>query len=382
MTSARLKLVERDNFAITLLVILSFCIDLSSPIITYGVQFVLVFVLAFYTIFARESPSIPRGNFVLFFILIITVTVFTLYQHTYLEHQELLFLQYFRVLLWMACGFLFYAYLLSQQSATIARALMVTILITGGALYIQYLVYYAFGYVIDYSLLLGGSASRIFFLTFRPSGFTAEPAVYSGIMIGLLSVYYMFVRRLNMIVIFGLISVVLTSSIAGLMMSVLYVLVVFFSRPSLGRIVISIAALFIIIGLFFPVIQERYVTTVSGSDASNNTKFETVINMYEHSNLLLSGYGFVGKSDSAPSFYEGLYDMTFFGATIITFGLPLGLCICFFVVYIILTQPADGKILILVSLIKLSSPMCMFFNLFVALVFVVRYKARLNILSV
>ena len=73
----------------------------------------------------------------------------------------------------------------------------------------------------------------------------------------------------------------------------------------------------------------------TGKDGSNSTKIDTFKNMLNSPYLLMLGYGFTSNSKTSPPFYEGLYDVTFFGANISTFGVPLGVLIDIFTLWLL-----------------------------------------------
>ncbi|HCR4010476.1 TPA: hypothetical protein OOF29_003449, partial [Morganella morganii] len=185
------------------------------------------------------------------------------------------------------------------------------------AVFIQFIAYQAFNYIIDYSLLLGSSTpSRIVFNVFRSSGITAEPAIHSGIMIGLISLHFILLQRISLTTIIALISIFITFSIAGIVMALFYIIVVFSIKLNLKKISIGIITLSIAIAFSYPYLTDRYTKFVNNQDGSNNTKIETIKNMVTKHEILIGGYGLTGKSITAPPFYEGLYDMTFWGTSI------------------------------------------------------------------
>ena len=93
--------------------------------------------------------------------------------------------------------------------------------------------------------------------------------------------------------------------------------------------------------------------------------------------LLMLGYGFTSNSKTSPPFYEGLYDVTFFGANISTFGVPLGVLIDIFTLWLLFKKSSfdhKGKILCVVALSKISTPTRIFFPCFILLLFIANKK--------
>ncbi|HBN5912526.1 hypothetical protein ACMFGU_00730 [Morganella morganii] len=247
------------------------------------------------------------------------------------------------------------------------------------AVFIQFIAYQAFNYIIDYSLLLGSSTpSRIVFNVFRSSGITAEPAIHSGIMIGLISLHFILLQRISLTTIIALISIFITFSIAGIVMALFYIIVVFSIKLNLKKISIGIITLSIAIAFSYPYLTDRYTKFVNNQDGSNNTKIETIKNMVTKHEILIGGYGLTGKSITAPPFYEGLYDMTFWGTSIVIFGLPMGLLIDILGLITIsrLRFKLRDKALIIISLLKITAPTFMFFNIFIVLIFAINYQYK------
>lgn len=364
-----------DNPLMVFIVIFGCCIELSAPIIVYGLQIVFLFFISCWLVLMKRISSFNNKNVLFLCFIFFVLTSFTLFQQSYLEHQELLVMQYVRVVFWVVYGWIVFLYLRTQSLSSISIALKYAILVMSVSVLIQFVAYYFISEsVIDYSLLLGGVPSRILFEIFRPSGLTTEPAIYSGIMMGLLSIYYCIVKRIDSVILAGGGSIFLTQSIAGIIMISLYFFVIIFSKPTIMKFSFVFVALCFVLMAVYPLLEARYERLITGDDSSNSTKIETFENMLSTDQIMYAGYGLVGKSESAPSYYEGLYDVTIWGAMIVIFGVPVGILFNVAIFLFIMRMPVDftKKTLLLISLIKLTSPMFLFFNVFVALVFIIR----------
>ncbi len=376
----KLKIFNGNFFSccFVLLFITCFSISLSSPVSVYGIQIFLLFIVT--TIMLLISRVSWNINSLLMYILIIFfIVLVSAIQSIYLEYQEILWLQVLRVIFWISMCFIAYPYLKNIDANIIETSLKIIIVFLSLAVYIQFIGYYAFNTVIDFSVLTGGNASRILFSTFRPSGLTAEPAIHSGIMIGLLVLLFIKNKSSSLFTIVGIVSIFLTMSIYGILSAMFFLSIYFFRRKSINLLIILLPFLVVALSLSTPILFERYELYNSGQDESNMTKFDSFNNMLNKSHLLYLGYGMTGKSDSAPKFYEGLYDVTAFGSPIIIFGIPFGfLLVSLFVLFIVkLNFTLQEKLLIVLAFAKLSAPTFPFFNVFILMLVLFSQKRRL-----
>lgn len=376
----KLKIFNGNFFSccFVLLFITCFSISLSSPVSVYGIQIFLLFIVS--TIMLLISRVSWNINSLLMYILIIFfIVLVSAIQSIYLEYQEILWLQVLRVIFWISMCFIAYPYLKNIDANIIETSLKIIIVFLSLAVYIQFIGYYAFNTVIDFSVLTGGNASRILFSTFRPSGLTAEPAIHSGIMIGLLVLLFIKNKSSSLFTIIGIVSIFLTMSIYGILSAMFFLSIYFFRRKSINLLILLLPFLVVALSLSTPILFERYELYNSGQDESNMTKFDSFNNMLNKSHLLYLGYGMTGKSDSAPKFYEGLYDVTAFGSPIIIFGIPLGfLLVSLFILFIVkLKFTLQEKLLIVLAFAKLSAPTFPFFNVFILMLVLFSQKRRL-----
>lgn len=360
---------EKKSSFLLFLFILCFCIILPAPIITYGTQLILLALIVILMII--NSNKINIKSFIYIFIISFFILTLTYIQSIYLKHQQILWLQSIRVCFWISCCIIAYSELMKYHPTVIKKCIEKLVFIISIFIIFQYISYYIFNIVIDYSTLLGGSKSRILYNNiFRPSGLTAEPSITSGILISLLSIYYIFNKKFNIIYLVGIISCLLSSSTIGIILASVFFIIAFTSKKNLFLILLITPLISIVL---IPEIIIRYEKLINGFDSSNNIKIDVITNFINTEEIFYLGYGFIGKSESAPRFYEALYDLTIFGNSFIIFGFPIGiivfLLLCLFIGT--LNFSLKEKSLILLSMMKISSPTFPFFNIFVLLLIIV-----------
>lgn len=360
---------EKKSSFLLFLFILCFCIILPAPIITYGTQLILLALIVILMII--NSNKINIKSFIYIFIISFFILTLTYIQSIYLKHQQILWLQSIRVCFWISCCIIAYSELMKYHPTVIKKCIEKLVFIISIFIIFQYISYYIFNIVIDYSTLLGGSKSRILYNNiFRPSGLTAEPSITSGILISLLSIYYIFNKKFNIIYLVGIISCFLSSSTIGIILASVFFIIAFTSKKNLFLILLITPLISIVL---IPEIIIRYEKLINGFDSSNNIKIDVITNFINTEEIFYLGYGFIGKSESAPRFYEALYDLTIFGNSFIIFGFPIGiivfLLLCLFIGT--LNFSLKEKSLILLSMMKISSPTFPFFNIFVLLLIIV-----------
>ena len=105
-------------------------------------------------------------------------------------------------------------------------------------------------------------------------------------------------------------------------------------------------------------------------------KLEVLEYLFSNFNYYTTGLGFSGKDDISPVFFEALYDLTYFLTPIVYFGIYIGGFIIIFSLGLLIKANFifSEKILITLSLIKLSGPTFMFFNLFILILFIINKK--------
>ncbi|MEY0515709.1 hypothetical protein AB7315_20195 [Providencia manganoxydans] len=358
-------------------ILLFFSIILPSPIVIYGTQLVFLGFISIFIFLVHNSASLKGLTITL--LLVSFIFVWTAIQSKFLLHQELIWLQTIRVCFWILCVYFIYTKISKFSTNVYIKSMKIVIFILSLSVIIQFLSHYLFNINIDYSRMLGGVDSRTSYSngTFRPSGLTAEPSIISGIIVSLLTVYYLIKPKLDFYYFLGATSCFLTLSTLGIILISSFLIIVLFKRNNL---LVFMLFLFPLLLISIPEISARYDAFQSGLDSSNNIKFEIIKNLLSSEHLLYLGYGLTGKSISAPSFYEALYDLTIFGSFFIIFGIPIGilLTVGFLAFLIYLNFSLKEKTLILLCFIKISSPTFIFFNLFIILIVIISKKTHLR----
>ncbi len=367
--------LAKVNVIIIFIYIIFFSVTLSAPIITYGTQLLLIAPLVFILIINRgfKLDKLFYIFFVGFFIFIMTYI-----QSTYLIHKEILWLQTIRIYFWISCCIIIYDSIIKLPLPIIEKCIEKIILLFSISVIFQSIIYYFFNFIIDYSLLLGGTESRMSYNgLFRPSGLTSEPSITSGIIISLLSLYYIFYKKINMIYIIALIACFLSLSTIGIILASIFFIIAFSSKKNILFFLILIP---LVIFILAQELTYRYNNFVNGLDSSNNIKLEVAQKFFDSNEIFWGGFGFIGKSVSAPNFYEALYDSTFLGNSIIIFGAPLGVIILIsFTLFIFnLNLSLKEKCLVFLSLLKTSSPTFSFFNVFILLLVVISKNRKIS----
>lgn len=365
-----MRVSNRFDWFFVFIFVNCFTIYLTSPLITYGVQIFTLGVLGI-IFFIRCNCVVSKKYFLLFLLVSFLLIFITLIQSLHLVYQEILWLQVFRVLYWLFFCFLSYPFLRQVELGVYEKVLKLTIVISSFAVILQFFSFFVLGQLIDYSMLIGGVPSRIhFFGVFRPSGLTSEPSIHSGIMIGLLALLFILNKRCYFYTFLGLLSVFLTMSVLGIMLGIAYLCVLVISNRGLKFLPVLVVMFFVVLSTTSEILYKRYDVFISGSDSSNNSKLVSLQNLISEPHLLYLGYGMGGSTANTPWFYEGLYDVTAYGAFIITFGVPLGMCFCFlFVTYLAsLKIPLAPKMLVFLVFIKITLPILSFFILFIMMI--------------
>ncbi|HGC2747839.1 TPA: hypothetical protein ACIYDG_005225, partial [Escherichia coli] len=196
------------------------------------------------------------------------------------------------------------------------------------------------------------------------------PSVYCGITAWLISLRYAMNKKTDTLFILSCMSMLLTLSFVGAFLC-FGILLIGMLRV---RMIIPVMG-FAFIGYLVLIdrINERMSLFLSGADGSNNVKIDTITNFMANPDIYTYGYGFVGKSISAPPFYESLYDMTIFGNLFTIFGIPFGVIssIAFITFVIRINLSKRAKIMLLISSLKISLPFFAIFYLAMSLFLVI-----------
>ncbi|WP_369474707.1 hypothetical protein [Providencia huaxiensis] len=348
-------------------------IDIPSFYIVYINQIIVLAVITILSIMLERKVNIKP--ILIWFSASLFLLIITQIQSIYLEHAELLWTFVLRVIFWSFCFAILYNTLSKTKISDIKSIISVWIMFYSLTLYLQFTLYYIFSIEIDYSTFLGGESSRIYnSVGFRPSGLTSEPSIYSGIMTSLLVSYYLINKKISLTFLIGLFSLLFTISTIGILLAIFLILTISLHKISIKRIFFLLLSTSILSFFIIDSLIVRYYNFSSGSDTSNNAKLLVIENLLSKNELSLFGYGMIGLSKSAPDYYNALYDLTLFGNLLVIFGLPLGLMIALSVLIILLKNKSFlfyEKILILISLIKVTIPNFIFFYLFFLIIIII-----------
>ncbi|ASG55625.1 MAG TPA: hypothetical protein DFK21_04105 [Salmonella bongori] len=355
------------NAFLLFIAILSVIIDIASPLSVYGAQ-LIIFPLVCSLLYINSNAKAGYLSIICVF-LIMSLIIISAFIHINISmHTEILIYQSIKVCLWLLSALLLYYASVSIPVFTIEKAVRVAIIVYMACLVFQVALYGLYGTVIDYSIMMGGEPSRNMMsgVGFRPTGLTSEPSVYCGITAWLITLRYAVNKKTDVLFILSCLSMLLTLSFVGVFLC-FGILLIGMLRV---RMIIPVIG-FIFMGYLVLIdrVDERVSLFLSGGDGSNNVKIDTWNNFISNSDIYTYGYGLIGKSLSAPSFYESLYDMTIFGNLFTIFGMHLGvvalLAFIMFVVRINLSKRT--KIMLMLSSLKISLPFFAVFYLSISL---------------
>lgn len=336
-------------------------INLTTYYSTYGTELVGIFCI--FLLVLVFTLRVNLKSVAKIFLFVSVFVFFSLVQFYLAKYSEIFWLNTFRIVLWGSVAYLVFDYFLVVGKPGLLKSLYFAGGIALTFFYIQWFAYYFFGEKIDYSLLLGGVESRLNFglAGFRPGGLTSEPAIYSSFIFCISLAVYLINQKHNVFNYLCLISIVLSQSTVALIMLVLYVLILSFSR--VRTMLLGICVSLTGYAYFFDQFSRRIELFSSGEDVSNNIKLSLVRDFVEHSELTMFGYGFVGVSKSAPVYYGGIYDLTLWGSNITTFGVIFGVLLNIYMLVALWRSKFNlfEKGLILVASIKMGTPMLIFF---------------------
>ncbi|WP_267963947.1 hypothetical protein, partial [Testudinibacter sp. TR-2022] len=288
---------------------------------------------------------------------------------------------FMRVSFWIMSLIILYNYIKHVSIFFIKKSIELFILFLSCILAVQLISVYAFDYIIDFSILIGGDEVRSFssgFFPYRPTAVFSEPSIFSGVMLCLITIYYILSGN-SKVILAGLASMALTFSILGVFLAFIAFSIIFYKNNFKNLILILF---FFSLGFYFfnELLASRYDSFLQGDDSSNNIKIDVLNYLASSWEILFFGYGVIGKGAEAPSYFEALYDLTFFINMISMFGTIFGGFILFYIISEILKIKVTFRmfILIFLSLVKISSPMMLFFNFFIMMLFVLKYKGEVG----
>lgn len=247
------------------------------------------------------------------------------------------------------------------QSRQIARILNGILLFHIAIFLVQLALYRTTGFDLDVGKLLGGLGHRA--LTpdglYRPTGVFDEPAIYAMFTSALLVCRMFYCKNKDIIFWLALACLCLTMSLVA------YILAagIFFAYGSMTvRIVCIVLGMAAVALLFSPLMSDTYVgiraaNVFSGADASTNSKSILLQDWLNTPQLWDFGFGFIGLRDWTPSYYDAMFDLSFYLSILVVLGFMSGLCVLvwFFLALVFSTRPLSDKLAILVVLLKLTA---------------------------
>jgi hypothetical protein len=214
---------------------------------------------------------------------------------------------YFNSIIGSLLGLLFFIifekHFKNFNSYSLTRILNTVILFHLFFFFIQFFAFYIFGILIDFLFPITGEESRFFFggaLTglVRCTGLYNEPATYSYYIGGLVFLNILLLKKINSISKIGIVSIALTLSISGILLSIIiYFYYSFYITKKLKNILIfSIVSVFVItiILLYFNdnvymYLFERFSNL--SDDTSTNTRFFDSFDFLKSKNIFIQLFG-------------------------------------------------------------------------------------------
>lgn len=370
---------SEPHFLFLIIFFLFFSLDVQSPIVFYGTQFVGLTLLTVYRFVIY--PKISLTCVKLFFFIVIFLELLSFFQYTYLDLPSVL-VGVQKVVFLLSVIILNYDYLKNISENRLSKVLSYFILLLSIIIFLQFFGFYILGLgreFLDFGLMLGGTEARTWYLgetAFRPTGITSEPAVFIGIQFGLLVLQYLVDKRAFFSRIFGVLSLFLSLSFLGMILAVLYLVIVY--SDSVKNYILGVISLFCFYIYSFDLVNKRIELFLNGDDGSNNVKIDLVNFILEKNEIILFGYGFIYPVENSPEFFDALGDLTFYINSLTIFGIILGfLILLLFFIYILHSKSTiKERVLICLALIKLSNPAVLFFSCFIVFVVVIMNKRK------
>ncbi|EIK2989386.1 hypothetical protein LJ039_004387, partial [Salmonella enterica] len=354
--------------------------DLPASIVVYGLQLYILPCIVLMCLI--RGKVFPVKLFFVTFSLSFIIIIITLIQKTYTPYPDLLWSYTARLIYWIMLFTMLVPFIKKIPPKILIKVIKKWIVIYSAFLFIQFIAFYLFHITVDYSLIIGGQESRILNeVGLRASGLTAEPSIYSGIMISLLILLYLMTGENNIITYIGLTSILCTLSTLGIFLVILYLAITNLYRLKPSKIIFFISLSIIIVFVLWDFILKRVELFLQGGDVSNNIKIMVIDNLFNNESLFLLGYGLVGYSDKAPPYYQALYDLTLFGNLCVIFGVPIGLILTIIVFAFVLNMKIcfEKKMLIILSFLKITIPNYIFFYFFLVLLYAITNKISVKL---
>lgn len=241
---------------------------------------------------------------------------------------------------------------------------------------IQVISYYLISLDLNFGLILGGAGNRALNFTeiYRPTGIYDEPAIYGLFMSILVVSKLFFEKKVDILVIFGVVSLFFTFSFVSILLAFGIIFVLLADRLGYG---VSFVILILMIGILFLAYESSWMpdfllsrvsSLLGGEDGSTSHKFQSFDFWLNNENVRNFGFGFIGLREWTPDYFDAIYDMTLYGTIITQFGLILA---PFFILWIISFLLFNGfsvfsLLLCLLIFIKLSAVHFLVFWVFLA----------------
>lgn len=365
-----IKVRREPGFLFLFLLLFCFSLDVQAPISFYGTQFIGLSLLLMYRFFVY--PKISLKCIQLFFFTVIFLEILCFFQNLYIE-KNILILVYQRVIFLISVAILLYDYLKISNIEVLKKVFSFFITIMSLVVILQFFGFYFLNIdraLLDFGLLLGGEESRTWYFgdwVYRPTGITSEPAIFVGVQFALLAIQYLLDKDVVFSRLMGVFSLVLSMSFLGMILAGLFLLIVY--SKNIKNYIFGLFAFFLFYIFSFEMINARIEKFISGEDGSNNVKIEAFNYFLSDINITMFGYGFLFRSEGSPQFYDALLDLTFYLNTFTIFGLLIGSVLISLFIYFLFKSETSikEKLIILLSLIKLSNPSVLFFSLFIVL---------------
>lgn len=225
----------------------------------------------------------------------------------------------------------------------------------------QLAMYRTTGFDLDVGRLLGGLGHRAITPEglYRPTGVFDEPAIYAMFTATLLVCRMFYHKGKDAIFWLSLACLFLTMSLVAYILAAGIVFAYSSMRVRMGCIVLGVVAIALLLS---PLMSDTYVgvriiNVFTGTDASTNSKSLVLQDWLNTPQLLHFGFGFIGLRDWTPSYYDAMFDLTFYMTIPIVFGLVLGMCVLlwFFLSVAFSPRPLSDKLALLVVLLKLTA---------------------------
>ncbi|EKA95261.1 hypothetical protein HMPREF1311_03616 [Proteus mirabilis WGLW6] len=353
----------------------------------FSLYFLCIFVFGLIaTLIVVTNHTIKLSLLISIIVLILTLGILTNFHAdryvNYIGLNDILYKKYILVIFWSLMSLLSINIFIHTPKSIIKKSLSIVILIMSFFVILQFFSYYALNITIDFSLITGGIESRSYFGNYRPSGFLPEPAVYSGHMSGLLSLYLFYNKKIDRYFILGMTSIFITQSTLGIILiSLILITYLLTSKIKKNKLFFTSIFLALIFLFIVPEIVNRIDVFTQGADTSNNLKLLAIMNFIQDDNIFSFGYGLVSKDhDYLPSYYEATKDITLFGSILSIYGVFLGTIILLVFIFILLKSKIQVKykLILTIPLLKLCSPGYAFFFIYILWFFIILNEKKFN----